>query len=67
MMENRIIHEKVPTRAQENRGSDKEASNSEERTSKMGKNIVNERNFGEAAKLKTKKKRTNGSARLRKS
>jgi hypothetical protein len=67
MMENCIIHEKVPTRAQENRGSAKEAPNSEERTSKKGKNIGNERNFGEAAKMKTKKKRTNGSARLRKS
>ena len=67
MMENRIIHEKVPTRAQENRGSDKEASNSEERTSNKGKHIANERNFGGTAKLKTKKKRTNGSARLRKS
>lgn len=67
MIENHIVHDKVPTRAQENRGSAKEAPNNEERTSNKGKNIENYRNYGKDKKMKTKKKRTNGSTRLRKS
>lgn len=59
MIENHRIHDKVPTRAQENRGRAKETLHNEERTSNWSKTMENE-------KKKTKKKRTNGSARLRK-
>lgn len=66
MIENHRIHAKVPTRAQENRGRAKETLHNEERTSNWSKTMENEPNVGEDEKKKTKKKRTNGSARLRK-